>query len=239
MLSIIIITLNEEKRLPILLDCLAKQTLKDFEVIVVDGNSKDLTKKAALSYRKKLRVKFFTQPKKGVSLARNTGAAHAQGEFLLFMDADITFKDDFLERCLTGLNNQDLGAAGIYMLPIEKGAFNYLTYGFLDMWFFLMQWIYPHVVGSAMIASKKAHKKIKGFDSRITLAEDNDYANRAGKHFKFRMLPVSVCVSSRRFSEEGRIRLLWKYLLVFFYRVFRGEITTDAFKYRFGHYKQS
>jgi len=41
--SIIIPALNEEKYLPHLLDDLTKQTFRDFEVILVDGNSSDAT----------------------------------------------------------------------------------------------------------------------------------------------------------------------------------------------------
>ena len=43
MLSIIIPTLNEEKYIGKLLECLVNQTYTDFEVIVVDGGSKDKT----------------------------------------------------------------------------------------------------------------------------------------------------------------------------------------------------
>ena len=46
-LSIIIPTLNEERYIGKLLDCLCRQTYKEFEVIVVDGGSKDNLTKGA------------------------------------------------------------------------------------------------------------------------------------------------------------------------------------------------
>ena len=89
-----------------------------------------------------------------------------------------------------------------------------------------------------MISSKEVHKKIKGFDTKITLAEDDDYVNRAGKFFKYGMVNSKVVVSTRRFEKEGRFRMGVKYFLVFFYRILFGEIKTDIFKYRFGHYEK-
>jgi len=50
MISIIIPTLNEEKFLPKLLESLTVQTVKDFEVIVVDGSSKDKTVELAYTF---------------------------------------------------------------------------------------------------------------------------------------------------------------------------------------------
>ena len=52
--SIIIPALNEEKYLPLLLSDLAKQTMRDFEVVVVDGKSEVKTVVTAKSFAKSL-----------------------------------------------------------------------------------------------------------------------------------------------------------------------------------------
>jgi len=49
-ISIIIITLNEEKRLPRLLEQLSRQTYQDIQLIVSDSNSTDTTRQAAEAY---------------------------------------------------------------------------------------------------------------------------------------------------------------------------------------------
>ena len=49
-ISIVIITLNEEKRIGRLLEDLTKQTHQNFEVIVVDSNSEDSTREVAQAY---------------------------------------------------------------------------------------------------------------------------------------------------------------------------------------------
>lgn len=50
MISIIIPTWNEENYLPKLLECIKKQTYRDYEVIVADANSTDNTKAIAKKY---------------------------------------------------------------------------------------------------------------------------------------------------------------------------------------------
>ena len=64
--SIIIITLNEEKYLPKLLRDLSEQTAPDSigEILVVDGGSTDDTKGAAEKFTSKLPVRFIKAPKK-------------------------------------------------------------------------------------------------------------------------------------------------------------------------------
>jgi len=70
--SVIIPTLNEEKFLPKLLNDLKRQKEKNFEIIVVDGNSSDKTKEAAEAYKKHFPAfKFLTAKKANVSYQRN------------------------------------------------------------------------------------------------------------------------------------------------------------------------
>ncbi|RTR39555.1 glycosyltransferase family 2 protein [Shewanella canadensis] len=86
-ISIIIITLNEEKRIGSLLESLSLQTYQNFEVIVIDSNSQDSTVQLALSYSEilpSLTVERIAT--KGVGLGRNTGAKLATHEQLLFLD---------------------------------------------------------------------------------------------------------------------------------------------------------
>jgi hypothetical protein len=237
MISIVIITLNEADQVKKLLGDISKQKYKDIEVIVVDGNSKDNTKKTVLGFKKKIsNLKFYVQKKRGVSLARNTGAKLAKGEYIIFMDADISFGEDFVEKAITDMEKKGLKAAGVYMKSMKSNLVDVFYYSFLNFWFWIMQKIYPHCVGSCVISTKQVHKKIKGFDETVTMAEDNDYVNRARKYGKYGMINQSVLVSPRRFEKEGRFKMGLKYMMVFFYRIFFGEIKTDIFKYRFGHY---
>ena len=98
-LSIIIPALNEEKFLPHLLDSLVSQTGKNFEVIVVDGSSKDKTVEMVKSYAKKLpSLQVIVSKKASLPFQRNMGAKAATGEWLIFVDADSILLPYFVER---------------------------------------------------------------------------------------------------------------------------------------------
>ncbi len=98
--SVIIPVYRQEKYLKRCLESLAKQTFKDFEVIVVidkdDKNSK--LKKQILRFSLKIRkLKVIKQNHQGAAIARNTGVKYAQGKILIFIDADMVFAKDFLQ----------------------------------------------------------------------------------------------------------------------------------------------
>lgn len=97
--SVIIPTYNEEN---VILDCLeslGRQTYRDFEIIVVDDGSKDKTLFYLENLEKRIRdLKVIRQKHKGAGAARNKGAKFARGEILVFVDADMTFDKDFINR---------------------------------------------------------------------------------------------------------------------------------------------
>ncbi|MCX6794000.1 MAG: glycosyltransferase family A protein, partial [Candidatus Gottesmanbacteria bacterium] len=97
--SVIIPTLNEEKFLPNLLDSLGRQTDKNFDVIVVDGSSKDKTVAVAKSFASKLpKLQVIVSKIASLPLQRNLGAKHAIGQWLVFVDADSVLMPHFINR---------------------------------------------------------------------------------------------------------------------------------------------
>ncbi len=100
--SIIIPTYNEEKVIGECLQSLAKQSLKDMEIIVVDDDSTDETLKTVRSlitdYR--LPTTVLQQQHLGPGAARNLGARQARGEILVFVDADMSFDKDFIKKLI-------------------------------------------------------------------------------------------------------------------------------------------
>lgn len=94
MISVIIPTYNEEATIHYCLESLFKQKDSDFEVIVVDDGSTDNPIRQLAEKNKNLR--YFEQDHKGPGSARNLGAKHAQGDILVFVDADMIFDQNFL-----------------------------------------------------------------------------------------------------------------------------------------------
>jgi len=95
-ISVVVPAYNEEENITACLDSLNHQTLPraEYEIIVVDGNSKDRTRDLAAP----LADLVFIQTSARVGGARNDGAMRARGEILATTDADCILPPDWLER---------------------------------------------------------------------------------------------------------------------------------------------
>ncbi|GAE92921.1 4,4'-diaponeurosporenoate glycosyltransferase [Gracilibacillus boraciitolerans JCM 21714] len=115
-LSIIIPARNEENRItPPLLHSLQEQDFQSFEVLVIDDQSFDNTVTVAKAHGAKVIQKQGKDRESGKSMACWSGALHAKGKWLLFLDADTCFTDANSLRNLL-LSYQQKGAKGILSL---------------------------------------------------------------------------------------------------------------------------
>lgn len=230
MLSIIIPTFNEEKFLPHLLKSLKEQTFKDFEIIVADNNSGDATRKIALKSGAKIVVGGL--PAKG----RNNGAKITQGEWLLFLDADVILPPDFLEKAMLELTKNDFAVASCYIQPISKKKIDEFLHQAVNQYFKFTKRKFPHAPGFCIFSKKEIHQKIGGFNEEVKLAEDHDYVLRASKLGKFEFLQsIKIPVSVRRLDRDGRLNISLKYIAVEGYLIFIGPVCSDIFNYKFGY----
>jgi len=85
--SIILPTYNSELSLKTTLDSLLNQTYSNFEILLMDGGSKDATIAIAESYND-CRIKIHSEPDRGVYDAMNKGMGLAIGDWLYFIGSD-------------------------------------------------------------------------------------------------------------------------------------------------------
>lgn len=101
-LSVIIPTYNEAEHISECINSLLKQTTNSFEIIIVDDGSKDSTIKIVNHLKsqgqKTVPIKVLSQNHQGPGHARNLGSKHANGNILVFVDADMTFDKNFLKH---------------------------------------------------------------------------------------------------------------------------------------------
>lgn len=95
--SVIIPVYNEGKVIANCLASLSEQTINDLEIIVVDDGSIDQTGSVVSSQKS---VVLLSQKHLGPGAARNVGAQKAKGDILVFVDADMEFEDNFIERLI-------------------------------------------------------------------------------------------------------------------------------------------
>lgn len=97
--SFIVPVYNTSKYLKKCLDSLVNQTLKDFEIIVVNDGSTDDSKNIISKYQKKYKnIIVIDQKNEGLSMARNNGVKKASGKYLIFIDSDDYVENNLLKE---------------------------------------------------------------------------------------------------------------------------------------------
>lgn len=236
--SVIIPALNEEKFLPKLLDSLAEQNERDFEVIVVDGSSKDKTVEVAKSFQKKLPSLIIDVSKiASLPLQRNLGAKRASGDWFIFIDADSVLLPYFMERVENFIDHEKPKLFTTWFRSdSEVGSDALLTLlgdMFIEGSIILKRQLSP---GPLTVVDRLDFEKIGGYDERLKFSEDFDFAQRMGKiGVQLKILRETLYVwSMRRIRREGKLRMFQFYAKVALQALLTKKVSGDIPGYVMG-----
>jgi glycosyltransferase involved in cell wall biosynthesis len=84
-----------------------KQTLQDFELLIIDDGSKDNSKEIIETYRDNPKVSIIYQQNKGLNVTNNIAMRAAQGRYIMRLDADDFLVPDALEKMVAVLEKDD------------------------------------------------------------------------------------------------------------------------------------
>jgi glycosyltransferase involved in cell wall biosynthesis len=213
MISIIIPALNEEKFLPHLLTSLAGQTNKDFEVIVVDGSSKDKTVAIAKSYQSKLHLHVkVTTP--NISKQRNLGATLAKGNWFIFIDADSVLLPYAVERIEAFIHKQNPTIFTSWFSSDTDTIADAMVILFMNMAIEGAMLLHrPVAQGPFTGVTRTAFMGVGGYDEAQRWGEDYDFTKRiCQKGVNLLMLRETLYeYSLRRLRNQGTIRVMQMY----------------------------
>lgn len=122
-LSIIIPIYNAEKVLKRCIDSVLKQTFGNFELILVNDGSTDLSLDICNKYKNfDKRIKVIHTDNRGASAARNIGLEAAEGTYIQFIDADDYIAENMCERMVKALksSNADMCLCGYNIISNEN-----------------------------------------------------------------------------------------------------------------------
>lgn len=114
-ISIVVPVYNKEKYISRILGDISNQSFEDFECIIVDDGSIDLSGKICDDFAAQdNRFCVLHTSNSGVSHARNVGLAKAQGKYITFIDADDRIENDYLQHLYADIvsTNADMVIAG-------------------------------------------------------------------------------------------------------------------------------
>lgn len=192
-LSVIIPVYNGEKTIYKTVDSVLKQSFSDWELIIINDGSTDLTK-AVISGIKDSRIKLFNYTNAGLSASRNRGIDLATSDYISFLDADDLWHSDKLKRQLEALQTYPQASIAYSWTNCinESGDFlrrgSYLNAnGDVYAQLLLIDFIES---GSNPLISREALVKVGGFDESLPAGEDHDMWLRLAKHCHFVCVPM-------------------------------------------------
>lgn len=185
MIVIVIPLYNKSSYIARALNSVLTQTYQDYEILVINDGSTDGSENIVKSYIKENpgKITLINQENQGVSVARNTGIKHAQGELIAFLDADDEWNPRYLETIIS--LKEKYPAAGIYATAyyqqdtvsekknlIQYKIKNKSTRTLLSSYFKAIS-LGPHpIMTSGIVVPRHILDKIGGFESGMPLGED-------------------------------------------------------------------
>ncbi len=186
--SFIIPVYNRPDEVDELLESLTHQTLKDFEVVVVEDGSSVPCEKVVEKYAALLNVHYHSKANSGPGQTRNYGVERAQGDYVLILDSDVVVPEGYLAAVDAELTASPCEAFGgpdrahASFTPMQK-AINYAMTSFFTTGGIRggkkkMDKFYPRSFN--MGVERATYNRLGGF-SKMRFGEDIDFSTRIFK----------------------------------------------------------
>jgi glycosyltransferase involved in cell wall biosynthesis len=205
-ITIVIPCKNEENYIHHLLSALRLQRLGDTRIIIADSST-DNTREIIRSNSAFLNVEIIDGGT--VSEARNRGAGLATTPYILFIDADVTFFDNYVIRDAVEeieFYDLDLVTAKIYCYEDDwRANLSFMLFNAVNQ---VLKYFSPFAVGAFMLTRRSQFEEFGGFSERYITSEDF-FLSRMYNVKKFRILNHYFGQDSRRFKKMGYFGMAW------------------------------
>lgn len=212
-ISIVIPTYNRAHIIEPAIKSILKQTLTDWELIIVDDGSTDNTAEVIEKYLSDSRVNYIQKENSGAAESRNVGVANATAEVITFLDSDDEAEPHWLQTMAERMEQDraDLVCCGLSRLdadgkiievkmPKKQSAlFNGITCKITN--------------GGSYMLKKPIFKEIGGFDKDLQAGQHTELAMRLVPYIEAKGLKISNIYESLiriNIHDGERIRTNYK-----------------------------
>jgi glycosyltransferase involved in cell wall biosynthesis len=172
--SIVVPCFNGGRFIDGLVASLARQTFRDFEVVIVDdGSTDDETPRKLAGVRDRARV--IHQENRGPSAARNAGARSARADILFMLDCDDSVDPDFLAETVPLLRT----ASAEFGMVVTHLRLVGAETGTVSRYFNRFDLLFTNTLSSGLLLRKQAWRAVGGYDETMRDGyEDWDFSLR-------------------------------------------------------------
>jgi glycosyltransferase involved in cell wall biosynthesis len=173
--------------------------------LVADANSTDGTPEIVLGFRDRLNVSVI--PGGMPAVGRNRGAALADSEYVLFLDADIEMAHASVVRRAVELAQQEqLHCVTTNIVCCDGSWFDKAMYAGNDCFQYLSRLHKPFATGMFMLFDRRKFQELGGFNEQATFGEDYLLSQRVARS-RFGIVRGGVYTTNRRFQRMGHFRV--------------------------------
>lgn len=182
--SVIIPVYNRIDEVRDLMESLALQSCKDFEVVIIEDGSSAPCKDVVEKYADRVDASYYYKENEGRSIARNHGLEHAKGDYFIFFDSDCVIPPDYFKILSEALDRNPLDCFGgpdaahesfsTTQKAINYSMTSFLTTGGIRGGKVQLEKFVPRTFN--MGYSRKVYEKVGGF--REMFSEDIDMSTR-------------------------------------------------------------
>jgi glycosyltransferase involved in cell wall biosynthesis len=179
--------------------------MSNTRVLVADANSTDGTPEIVLSFRDRLNVSVI---RGGVpSVGRNLGAAQADSDYVLFLDADIELASPSLvRRAVEAAQRRQLDCVTTNILCRDGNLIDKLIYAGNDLFQYLSCMHRPFATGMFMLFGLRKFRELGGFHEQVLFGEDYLLSQQVERR-RFAIVRGGVYTTNRRLKKMGHLRV--------------------------------
>ncbi len=205
-LTVIVPTYNEEAMVGKCLAALDKQKNRDFELIVVDGKSKDKTVEIAKKYSDRI---IFDKGK-GTAAARNLAVKGIKTKVVAFTDADTIVPPDWTDIIVSRFGNEKLVGMGGPLKPLDGEFKDDIFFTMANCLYILSATFrFYQFPGSNCAYRLSAYRRAGGFREDFKILDDLEFSARmSGFGNEIFDLKMAVKTSARRMNHRDYFHVI-------------------------------
>ncbi len=176
---------------------LAHKQRNKFEVIVVDGGSKD----DSLQVAQNLGVQVLQSKERSRACQMNLGANRASGEILYFVHADTRVLPSFFTDITKTVDSGVPSGCFAYSFDSESRLLK------VNSWFTQFNGLLSGGGDQTLFVKRDVFEALGGFDESYCIMEDFEFVRRLKKKYRFHVIPKKITVSARKYKSNSWIRV--------------------------------